>query len=125
MNIRIEFVPSKDQRYDTIGDWYFDAAGDLVIRVSNDDPFFPTEDEQVLVALHELVEVLLCRKRGITQDMVDEFDMRGAGAEYCKEEGTEPGDHPEAPYRREHRFAMIVEHLMAHELGLTGYGEIT
>lgn len=125
MNIRIEFVPSKDQRYDTIGDWYFDAAGDLVIMVSNDDPFFPTEEEQILVALHELVEVLLCRKRGITQEMVDEFDMRGPGAEYCKEEGIEPGDHPEAPYRREHRFAMIIEHMMAHELGLVGYGEIT
>ena len=31
MNIRIEFIPAKEQRYPTIGDWYFDAAGDLVV----------------------------------------------------------------------------------------------
>ena len=122
MNIRIEFIPAKEQRYATIGDWYFDAAGDLVIRVSKDDPQFPTGDEQILVALHELVEVLLCRKRGITQQMVDDFDIHGAGSEYCQENGIEPGDHPDAPYRREHRFAMLIEHLMAHELGIDGYG---
>lgn len=124
MNIRIEFIQAKLQRYRTTGDWKFDDAGDLVIRVSNDDPTLPTEDEQILVALHELVEVLLCRKRGITQAMVDDFDIHGVGSEYCQENGIEPGDHPEAPYRREHRFAMIIEHLMAHELGLAGYGEI-
>ena len=121
MNIQIEFVPAKRQRYSTLGDWYFDAAGNLVIKVSNDDRMCPTEDEQILVAVHELVEALLCRKRGITQTMVDDFDI---GNEYCQENGLEPGDEPTAPYRREHRFAMIVEHMLAHELGLAGYGEI-
>lgn len=120
MNIKIEFIPSAEQRYDTWGDWFYDEAGNLVIKVSNDIPELPTPEHQFLVALHELVEVKLCEKRGITQKQVDDFDMSPAALE-CE---GEPGDLPDAPYRKEHRFAMIVEHLMAHELGLTGYGTI-
>lgn len=121
MNIRLEFISHSQQRYDTCGDWFYDEEGNLVIRVSNDTSDFPTEDSQHLVAIHELIEVLLCRKRGITQKMVDEFDM-GEGAYANIPTGEESGDQPGAPYQKEHRFAMLVEHLMAHELGLTGYG---
>lgn len=123
MNISMQFIPAIDQRYDTVGDWYYDENGDLIIKVSNDDKEFPSEDSQILVAIHELVEVLLCRKRGITQKMVDDFDM-GEGSYDKIPEGEESGDQPNAPYRREHRFAMLIEHLMAHELGLTGYGVV-
>lgn len=122
MNIHIEFIPSKDQRYETGGDWFFDDSGDLIIKISNDDQDFPTEDHQHLVALHELVEALLCRKHGITQQMVDDFDMSEAQTLHAKND--EPGDHIDAPYRREHRFAMLIEHLMARELGLDGYGVV-
>ena len=65
--------------------------------------------------------MLLCRKRGITQKQVDDFDM---SPEVSGLEG-EPGDLPGAPYAKEHRFAMLVEHLMAHELGIEGYGVVT
>ena len=122
-SISIEFVNHEDQRYDTVGDWFYTPDGGLVVRVSRDDPEFPTEDSQVLVAIHELVEVLLCRKRGITQAQVDEFDM-GKGSPENIPEGEEPGDQPGAPYRKEHRFAMLIEHLMAHELGVSGYGTV-
>jgi len=37
----------------------------------------------------------------------------------------EPGDLPDAPYRKEHRFAMLIEHMMAHELGIEGYVAVT
>lgn len=124
MNIKIEFVPSTSQRYSTVGDWFFDESGNLIIRVSNDDPSFPTEDEQILVAFHELVEVLLCRKRGITQQVVDEFDMKQVDTMHAKYLDDEPGDHVDAPYRKEHRFAMLIEHLMARELGIDGYGVV-
>lgn len=110
-------------RYETGGDWYFDDQGDLIIKVANDCPYFPTEDMQNLVAIHELIEVLLCQKRGITQKMVDDFDM-GPGSYDVIPEVEESGDQPGCPYGKEHRVAMIVEHLMAHELGLTGYGVI-
>lgn len=120
MNIKIEFIPNAEQRYSTFGDWFYDNKGDLVIKVSNDIPELPTVDHQFLVALHELIEVKLCEKRGITQKQVDDFDM-SAEALACEDE---PGDLPDAPYRKEHRFAMLIEHLMAHELGLTGYGKV-
>jgi hypothetical protein len=122
MKIVIEAIPQAQHRYDTWGDWWFDPDGTLQIRVSNDEPALPTENHQFLVALHELVEVMLCKERGITQQQVDEFDFENQ--ERCNEEDLEPGDLPGAPYRKEHRFAMIVEHLMAKELGIDGYGVI-
>lgn len=123
MNIHIIKVLKSEMRYDTAGDWYYDEAGDLVIKVATDFLEFPTDDHHNLVGLHELVEVLLCRKRGITQEMVDAFDM-GPGSYDVIPEDEESGDQEGAPYRREHRFAMLVEHMMAHELGLVGYGTV-
>lgn len=122
MKIVIESIPTSQQRYDTWGDWWYDPDGTLQLRVSADDTAMPTEDHQFLVALHELVEARLCQARGITQQQVDDYDM-GMEARF-KENGEEPGDQPDAPYRREHRFAMLIEHLMAHELGLVGYGRV-
>jgi len=122
MKIVIEAIPHAAQRYDTWGDWYYDPDGTLQIRVSSDVPELPSAAHQFLIALHELVEVKLCEARGVTQEQVDAFDF--AHQDDCNEAGTEPGDLPDSPYRREHRFAMLVEHLMAHELGLTPYGRV-
>lgn len=112
--IIIEAVSASEQRYDTEGDWFFNAAGDLVIRTTG---ISALEGQAFLVALHELIEAKLCHERRIPQTAVDEFDLGFKG------EG-EPGDAWNAPYRREHRFAMLIEHLMAHELGLARYGRV-
>ena len=109
-SIQIDFIPKDQQRYDTVGDWYYDGDT-LHIKASGG------EDEAFLISLHELVEAFLCHKHGVTQEQVDQFDFGWFG-------NGEPGDSSAAPYQKEHRFAMIVEHLIAHELGLTGYGEI-
>lgn len=126
MKIVIEAIPHAEQRYDTLGDWWFDPDGTLQIRVSNDQPLpgegTMDEKEQFCIALHELVEVKLCEAQGVTQAQVDEFDF--AHQEQCNENDLEPGDLPDAPYRKQHRFAMLIEHLMARELGLDGYGEV-
>lgn len=125
MKIVIESIPHAAQRYDTLGDWWFDPAGVLQIRVSNDQALGggpPDEREQFCIELHELVEARLCQERGITQKQVDDFDKLHLTEGHNTE--VEPGDDPRAPYREEHRFAMIVEHLMARELGLKGYGVI-
>jgi len=113
--IIIEAIPQEQQRYPTSGDWFFDTEGNLLIRVTGSDVF--DEDEAFLIALHELVESKLCAKHGITQGAVDKFDMAFEG------EG-EPGDDPAAPYGREHRAAMILEHAMALMLGLWTYGRV-
>lgn len=115
MKIIIEATSPENQRYDTLGDW-FEENGNFIIRVNGDDPM--DDDEAFLIALHELVEAKLCRARQISQTRVDAFDMAFQG-------DGEPGDDPAAPYRREHRFAMLIEHLMAHELGLKDYGAVT
>ena len=125
-NINIQFIPHKDQRYDTFGDWYYAAGGHLHINVSSDQGH--TDDEQFLVALHELIEVYLCKKRGISQEKVDQFDMNIFPEQVrlgLVEEDSEPGNCYAAPYVREHRFAMLIEHFVAHELGVTPYGNVT
>jgi hypothetical protein len=74
-----------------------------------------------LIALHELVEAHLCLVRGIPQEEVDAFDLKVSN----DNPDVEPGDEWGCPYREEHRFAMIVEHLVAHELGIGGWGHIS
>lgn len=85
----------------------------LQIRVSD----MGNEDYESLVALHELVEVLLCQKRGITTEEVDAFDK---AFEAARPDGNndEPGDDPKAPYKKEHFFATNIEKLMSAELGV-------
>lgn len=115
MKIIIETVPHKSQRYETVGDWYRDPdqPNVLHIKVSEEIGTKPA----MLVALHELVEVLLCEDRGITQEQVDDFD---SNFEFHREDGNtdEPGDDPAAPYRKEHFFATNIERLMGAEYGV-------
>ena len=113
-HIVISAVPQERQRYDTLGDWFAISNGDLHIRATGKSMADP---ETFLIALHELVEWFLCQHRGISQEAVDRFDMAFQG------EG-EPGDDLEAPYRREHRQAMIVEHLVSDMIGMIGYGKV-
>lgn len=113
MKILIETIPHKAHRYPTCGDWMRLPDGTLNIKVSEEIG----DEYATLVALHELVEVLLCEKRGITDAEVTAFDEK---FEADRDEGdeSEPGDHPDAPYRREHLFATGIEKLMASELGV-------
>ena len=92
-----------------------------MIRVTGTDPL---DDETFLIALHELVEAKLCQKRGITHAAIDKFDMEYWPAVSPRAVDAEPGDDPQAPYRKEHRFSALIEHLMAHELGIAGYGRV-
>ena len=112
MRIIIEAVPRAQMRYDTLGDWFQDGE-DLRIQVAD----HITPDEQFLIALHEIVEVKLCIMHGVGQQQVDAFDFSFSG------EG-EPGDHPAAPYRKEHRQAALIEHMMASFMGLDSYGVV-
>src|ERR1700690_4373509 len=111
MKIVIETISHKQQRYPTIGDWFYDADGNLQIKVSS----LGNWREEALIGVHELVEVLLCKYQGVSQEVVDTFDIE---FEKQRVEGNldEPGDAPEAPYRRQHCLATAVERLLAAEL---------
>lgn len=111
MEIKIRIIPHFVQRYDTCGDWNFDKKGNLTIYVS-ETPRTGIRGSY-LIAVHELVEALLCRERGITAEVVDRFDLS-----YDKKAEIEPGDHPDSPYRREHNTATGIERILASELGI-------
>lgn len=127
--IVIEAVPKDAMREpyckeDQAGDWIFDTEGNLVIKVVGKDFAIP---ETFLFALHELVEAYLCQREGISQEAVDEFDREFASYEGQVRWGhiEEPGDCKEAPYRTQHRRAMLAEHIMANFMGLLDYGTVT
>lgn len=110
--IDIEFIPAASMRVPGVGDW-FHVGETLYIRaIEGPDAF--------LIALHELVEAVLCEKHGVSQADVDAFDDKFAGENHPQDD--EPGDDPRAPYRTEHRDACIIEFLMARLLGISDYG---
>jgi len=111
MNVSIQTVDHEDQRYDTVGDWRFADDGSLKITVSQ----LGDARYNALVAVHELVEALLCQHDGVDQDEVDAFDV---AFEAARQEGNvdEPGMDPRAPYHFQHRIADGIERLLAVEL---------
>ena len=113
MKIQLRTIPHTEQRYETVGDWENLPDGSLRISVSD----MGNDDYAFLVAIHEAVEVWLCNKRGITDEAVSAFDIE---YEKNRPEGdeSEPGDHPDAPYRKEHFFATNIERMIALELGV-------
>lgn len=112
MNISIKTIPHSEQRYDTVGDWWFEGEG-LEIRVSD----MGNPEYEYLVGRHEADEAILCKKRGINEQDITEFDKI---FESHRLEGNtdEPGDHKDAPYRKEHFFATTAERALALELGI-------
>jgi len=111
MKIVIETIPHEQQRYTTVGDWFFDKDGTLQIKVSA----LSDNKREMLIAVHELVEVLTCGYEGITQEVVDKFDMRFSFVEHPDEE---PGDSPEAPYKSQHCLATGIERILAAHWGV-------
>lgn len=115
MRIQIETIPHDKQRYETVGDWFYDSNGVLHIKVSQ----MSDERYAALVAVHELIEVLLCKQHGVTQEQVDKFDMNWQPAkDSLAPELDEPGDDPRAPYKNEHCVAMGIERILAAGLGV-------
>lgn len=107
MKIMIKTVPKGEMRYDTAGDWMFADTGDLEITVaSTGSDYF-----DFLVAVHEAVEAMLCRKAGITGEAVTMWDLDHQDAE-------EPGELPGCLYRAQHLEAEDIEKQIAAAMGL-------
>lgn len=116
MNVTVKIIPHSQHRYPTCGDWVFLSDEFLIIYVSNMNNW----KYEMLVALHEQQEAILCKARGISQKEVDEFDMkyekdRGLG---LHSDDSEPGGDKRAPYFKEHYFATICERMLAAELDI-------
>ena len=113
MKIIIETIPHNEQRYETIGDWYYDADGNLNIKVSHLSDW----RRSMLVAVHELVEVLACKHDGVSQKSVDDFDMNFE-ANRKPGDDSEPGDASDAPYKFQHGLATGIERVLASAWGV-------
>lgn len=113
MNVKIEIIPHDQHRYPTVGDWFFEGD-DLLIRVSKLSDW----KMEMLIAVHELFEVVLCKHDGVTQEATDQFDMEFE-KKRSPENEDEPGDEPNAPYVKQHCIATGVERILAAELGVS------
>jgi len=110
--INISAIPHKSQRYETVGDYFFNGNEQefLISRMSNPDYEF-------LVLMHELTEWYLTQKRGIKEKDITAFDLLFE-AMRVKGNVDEPGFAKNCPYKNEHAFATKIEKLLAKELGV-------
>jgi hypothetical protein len=99
MKIEIKSIDPASMRYPTAGDWEWLPDGSLLVTVPN---YGGQELSGLLVAIHEIVEAVLCRRDGITDEEVTRFDTENPTIE-------EPGDEPAAPYHKQHVIAMAIE----------------
>lgn len=111
--IYMRVIDHDTQRYETVGDYWIDDHDVLQIRASK----LPTNKMELLVMIHELIEVILTEDRGIKEKDISDFDKK---YEANRPEGNvdEPGDDCEAPYKREHCMATGIERIMASLLGV-------
>ena len=113
-DVLMQTIPHQMQRYPTCGDYY---TKKVLADLSKDYIFVSSvgnEDYETLIMLHEFIEMVLTRKRKISEKSISQFDM-----DYeCSGKKGEPGDHKDAPYRKEHKFATKIEKMMAKELGI-------
>ena len=112
----IDIIDKSKVRYSTVGDFFYDDKGVLHIWVAD----MGDDDMNFLVALHELIEEHLTKKRGITEQQIMNFDMmfEDERARGLHTDDEEPGWDSRAPYKKEHSFAEAMERLMANELGV-------
>lgn len=100
--ITIESIPHKEQRYNTLGDWTYDTDGNITIKISE----MPEPESFYLIAVHELIEAVLCWNSFITSEVVDYWDM-------AHPDDIDPGGIKTAPYHKEHHSAHLMEQLLA------------
>jgi len=113
MRIVIATAPKEFIRASQSGDW---DIGENVILVSVRDDIESAEST-LAIAIHELVEAFLCRRNGITDKQVVDFDTKFESLR-AKDNNDEPGDDPAAPYRKEHQAATHVERAVCSALGI-------
>lgn len=114
MKIDIKTIPHREQRYNTVGDYFSDKKG-LHFRISD----LGCWEFEAAVLLHELTEYFWVKMKGIKISDIDAFDMyfekeREMG---IHSEDAEPGDDPKSPYHIGHCLATAVERLW---IGVSG-----
>src|SRR6266851_501002 len=115
--ITLDLVDHSAQRYNSVGDWYFDEhdSTHLIIkgtRLPNPALTFA----QWAVGIHELVEALAALAAGVTAAEVDAFDQQFE-LDHAHDD-LEPGDDPRCPVFQQHQLALAVERMFIKALGV-------
>lgn len=117
-----EIIAHSRQVYDTCGN-YFRRGKAIIFQISRTkDPRY-----SLLVLLHEFIEYMLCRFRGVKLKDIDRFDLAYEKARAARQEAApcgcrfqeDPGDDLHCPYRAEHQVATACEKLLADFLGVS------
>jgi hypothetical protein len=107
MKITIQTKPHKEILNNQVGDYQV-KDGEIIITVAD----LGNKKMELLIAVHELVELFMLEDAGITIQQVEDFD-----AMYEKfrkdDDVSENGDSPFCPYRRQHFAATNIERLLA------------
>jgi hypothetical protein len=117
----IEIVPLNKQRYETLGDYFYDKQGVRHFKITDTGNEFYND----LILVHELIEEILTRAKGISEKTILRHDLE---FEKLLKDGKvgpdeEPGEHKNSPYRQEHLLAEIVEKLMLNHLNRETFKE--
>lgn len=108
LKIEIEIKNSiSEMRYSTVGDYYFKEDGTLKFEIADSGSSFFNK----MILIHEMVEQALLEFRGVSNEVIDEFDFKFE-LDRRTDNVDEPGFDPKAPYHREHALATSVEMMM-------------
>jgi hypothetical protein len=118
--IKVEIVPLKKQRYETLGD-YYEKNGVLHFKIT--DTGSPLHNKLILI--HELIEQTLTEAKGIKESIILRHDLEFEKLikDGLVPEDAEPGEHKNSPYRKEHILAETVERLMLNHLNQETFTE--
>lgn len=109
MQMNIKQIKPKEHRYKCYqswgqGDYWVDDEGIIQFRIAA-----KTQKDFYIYFIHEYVEAMLCRQRGIKWEKIDKFDNEHSSTD-------DPGSLKDAPYHKEHLFANKIENLLSKEL---------
>lgn len=113
----IKSADLKDQRYETLGDYEIKEDGTRVFTITKTGNDLYDD----LIFIHEFVEEVLTRNKGIKEGDIMKFDLwfEDQVKKGLQSFDGEPGDHPLSPYRREHNLAEIIEAILLNYLNIS------
>jgi len=113
--INTEIKPTlNDMRYYTYGDYFIKEDGTLKFEIVD----YGNDDYTYLTLIHEMIECFLVRKKGITMEQIDEYDIAFENDIERVKKYLEPGADPTCPYKEEHEYADSVLKEICRKTGL-------
>ena len=97
----ISAIDNNEQAYNTVGDYGETKPGHWWIKTSK----FSSQIYELALAVHEMIELVLCLKAGITDEDILAFDK-------AHPEDDNPGQLKDAPYHKQHMIAEQIENLI-------------